>query len=168
MVYQLSEQLDHIGNPQYAFDAYKEYLKTNRNRFPQSVLDIIDSQNWYGGSGSKALYYCTLNKLELIDYGQSTAQLILTLSKIEDRDLEGIPFTLKLIYQGVTELNIPHQEHVSINVLKCRYNEFEFFDPWRKYQSNEKMFSHYIDWIGQNVWKITAKELHAIWTEIHE
>lgn len=30
MVYKLSDQLDHIGNPKYFFEAYDEYLKINK------------------------------------------------------------------------------------------------------------------------------------------
>jgi exo-beta-1,3-glucanase (GH17 family) len=35
MVYKLSDQLDHVGNSKYVFEAYDEYLKTNKNKLPE-------------------------------------------------------------------------------------------------------------------------------------
>lgn len=49
MVYKLSDQLDHMGNSQYIFEAYNKYLRENRNKLPTSVLDLIASEQWHGG-----------------------------------------------------------------------------------------------------------------------
>ena len=43
MVYKLSDQLDHISNPKYLFEAYDEYLKTNKNKLPESLLALLTS-----------------------------------------------------------------------------------------------------------------------------
>ena len=163
MVYQLSEQLDDIGNAKYAFDAYREYLKTNKERIPQSVLSIIDSEDWYGGSMSKAPYYCHLESLELRDYGKKTANLTLNLIK---RDYREKPFTLKIVYQGLSEFDLPGQHSISDSAHIQRYNEFLFFDPWHRYNINEKMFTHKIEWVDGNVWTISAREIQVDWKEI--
>ncbi|WP_278395408.1 hypothetical protein [Acinetobacter venetianus] len=166
MVYKLSDQLDHIGNPQYIFEAYKEYLNTNRNKFPTSVLDILASERWFGGSGSIAPYYCELDNFEIIDFGKESAHLILTLIKKDHRDYEETPFRLRLIYQGILEFNIPYQKILSINPFVWRYDEFLFFDPWSSYGNNERMFTHNIEWVGKNVWSITAKQIVATWEDL--
>lgn len=83
MVYKLSDQLDHMGNPKYLFEAYDEYLKTNKNKLPESLLVLLASDWWYGGSGSTVLYYCELDNFEIIDFGKESSRLILTLIKIE-------------------------------------------------------------------------------------
>lgn len=166
MVYKLSDQLDHMGNSQYIFEAYNKYLRENRNRLPTSVLDLIASEHWHGGSGSTAPYYCELQNIEIIDFGKETAHLILTLIKKDHRDYKEKPFRLKLIYQGLLELNIPHQKDISVNPFMWRYDEFLFFDPWSGYEHNEKMFTHNIEWVGKYVWSITAKDLIATWEEL--
>jgi len=166
MVYKLSDQLDHIGNPQYIFEAYKEYLNTNRNKFPTSVLDILASERWFGRSGSTAPYYCELHTVEVIDFGKETAHLILTLIKKDHRDYGEKPFQLRLIYQGLLELDIPYQKDISINPFMWRYDEFLFFDPWNSYGHNEKMFTHHIEWVGKHVWSITAKQIVATWEDL--
>ena len=166
MVYKLSEQLDHVGNSEYIFEAYEEYLRENRGKLPTSILDLIDSEQWRGGSGSTAPYYCELKDIEVIDFGKATARLILTLIKKEHRDYKEKPFQLRLIYQGLLELNIAQQRDISVNPFIWRYDEFLFFDPWSSYGHNEKMFTHNIEWVGKNVWSITAKDLIAIWEDL--
>ena len=32
MVYKLSDQLDHVGNSKYVFEAYDEYFSENKNK----------------------------------------------------------------------------------------------------------------------------------------
>ncbi|MDR2060141.1 MAG: hypothetical protein LBQ29_01920 [Acinetobacter sp.] len=166
MVYKLSEQLDHVGNPEYIFEAYKEYLRENRSKLPASILNLIASEQWQGGSGSTAPCYCELQDIEIIDFGKATARLILTLIKKEYRDYKEKPFQLRLIYQGLLELNIAQQRDISVNPFIWRYDEFLFFDPWSSYGHNEKMFTHNIEWVGKNVWSITAKDLIAIWEDL--
>lgn len=107
MVYKLSDQLDHVGNSKYVFEAYDEYLKTNKNKLPESLLVLLASDWWYGGSGSTAPYYCELDNFEIIDFGKESAHLILTLIKKDHRYYEETPFRLRLIYQGILEFNIP-------------------------------------------------------------
>lgn len=166
MVYKLSDQLDHIGNPKYLFEAYDEYLKTNKNKLPESLLVLLASDWWYGGSGSTAPYYCELDNFEIIDFGKESAHLILILIKKDHRDYKEKPFRLRLIYQGLLELNIPHQKDISINPFMWRYDEFLFFDPWSSYGHNERMFTHNIEWVGKNVWSITAKQIVATWEDL--
>lgn len=47
-----------------------------------------------------------------------------------------------------------------------RYDEFLFFDPWSCYGHNERMFTHNIEWVGKNVWSITAKQIVATWEDL--
>lgn len=81
MVYTLSDQLDHIGNPKFLFEAYDEYLKTNKNKLSESLLVLLASDLWYGGSSSTAPYYCASDNFEIIDFGKKSAHLSLTLIK---------------------------------------------------------------------------------------
>lgn len=102
----------------------------------------------------------------MIDFVKETAHLILTLIKKDHRDYGEKPFQLRLIYQGLLELDIPYQKDISINPFMWRYDEFLFFDPWSSYGHYERMFTHNIEWVGKNVWSITPKQIVATWEDL--
>ena len=160
MSFKLGDQLDHLGNPNLAFEMYRSYVEHNKHRFPASVIEVMANANWAGGSASNAPYYSDLESIEINDFGKSTASAKLILLK---QDYVEKPFTIEIIYKGLFRFEIPEHNKVSDAALKWRYEQFLFFDPHHSHGLKDKMFTHQIEWITGEIWSITARDVEIKW-----
>ncbi len=162
MAFKLSEQLDHIGDPNLSFEMYRSYVEENKHRFPESVIELMALESWSGGSSSDAPYYGDLLNVEIHDFGKQSASVKIVLLK---QDYVDTPFNIELIYKGLLKLNIPNLDDISEQRSKWRYEEFLFFDPYHSNSLKEKMFTHRIEWDSGNIWDITARDIEVKWVK---
>ena len=162
MAFKLSEQLNNVGNQKLPIELYQSYVEHNKHKFPKSVLKVMELESWSGGSASNAPYNSELQRIEILDYGKSTASLKMYLLK---QDYVEQPFTIEINYKGLFKLNIPEQDVISEKALKWRYEEILFFDPYHSHKLKDKMFTHNIEWVNGDIWSITAREFEVKWVD---
>lgn len=154
MTFKLSEQIDHIGNPKLPFEMYQNYVEENKWRFPESVLQVMESEKWYP-------YDTGLLSIEISGFDTSasfsntpSSFLKMTLLNTDDIDNQ---YKIELTYKGLFDFSFPRTGCYS--QLRWRYEEILFFDAYQSHGIKDKMFTQKIEWVGGIVWSITAREL---------
>lgn len=143
---------------------YDSYIKSNRWRFPESCLNVIEHPEWVGGSTSRAPYYSDLVSVDVDGIGSPTGQLKLALHKHLYVDP---PFTIEITYDGLFDLEIPSNSGYDA-ALTWRYDQFLFFDAYRSHNLKDKFFTHQIEWVQGTVWSMTAREITVQWNELEK
>lgn len=160
MTFKLSEQLDSLKDPSLFFDIYNLYLKDNFTKFPRSVLELLENNNWHGGSASNAPYYSDLESFSISDLRTKLANATLKLVKNE---YVAQPFEIEIVYKGVFKVDIPNEKFISERPLKWRYEQFLFYDASKIDKIEGQMFTHQIEWVGGKIWSISARDIEVSW-----
>ena len=161
MTFKLSAQLDREDiNPNEAFRKYKEYVEENRDKFPSSVLSLMEDDRWYGGSNTIAPYYSHPKSIHLTCIGKGNAKLDLVLEK---GDYLEKPIEIYISYIGVYKTDIPTFDWVIENSWPWRYDQFLVFDGSEEYETSEKLFLHQIEWVGGKILSVIARDVKVEW-----
>jgi len=156
MTFKLSAQLDFAEDPRKPFEKYRSYIKENGHKFPKSVLDLIGNEKWSGGSDSVAPYYSEVNVVQVRDLGKPEAELELNLHK-EMYTPSLIEISIK--YRGLIDVHIPTLMDLDCNKMIWRYDQFLL----EKSETDQKIFKHQIEWVGGDIWSITASDIKVSW-----
>lgn len=164
MTFKLSAQLDHEDiNPNEPFQKYKEYVEENRSRFPSSVLNVLEDDRWYGGSNTISPYYSHPRSISLANIGRNNARLDLVLEK---GDYLVKPIEICISYIGVYKIDIPTFDWVIENSLPWRYDQFLYHDGSEEFETSEKLFQHQIEWVGETILSVIARDINVEWKEL--
>lgn len=160
MTFKLSAQCNDVGDPRLPFQLYRSYIEQNKWRIPESALAVIAHPGWEGGCESQSPHDGKLVSFKATDIGQPSAELTLVLMKERYSEPH---FYLEITYKGLLALDIPDQQRFSLSSFVWHCDEFLYFDAFHEWEIKDKHFTHHIEWLGKDIWKITAREISVQW-----
>ena len=161
MTFILSPQLDSGANPNLHWELYKSYLENNKKRFPKSVFETIENENWEGGSNTWSPYMSDVQSVEVKNINTNDSFCKIVLSK---GDYLEKPIEIEIIYRGLLQLDLPNSGGLCDGFPKTwRYNQFLVCDAWNEYQEKGNYFTHQIEFVGGNILSISANNIEVIW-----
>lgn len=151
MSYKLSNQLD--ADAVTSFELYRKYFELNKYHFPKSVIRLVKSSDWNGGTMQKGPMDSRLIKTTLL---HSKSEIQFELEKRQSGD------KLIIKYSGVQSFDLRRK---FTEELIWRYEQFRFVNSYNKYKLQDKIFIHDIEWTSGEIFKIEAKEISVQYIE---
>ena len=151
----LSEQRD--SDVEAAFAQYKEYLKANRHRFPQSVYALAISDWYFGFSSHQAPHDSWLVSVQITEPSSGQREEIRTVS-INIR-------LLGAYHDGYIEFHYPtvFEYRLTADTLGQGHGDWRY-DEFRVNDKGQVI--HEIEWASYgatNAWLIVASDVHHKW-----
>lgn len=161
MTFLLSPQLDSGANLKLNFELYKSYLENNKRLIPESVFEVIENENWEGGSNTWSPYMSDVKSVELTNIGTDDSCCRMLFCK---GDYLEKPIEIEIRYTGLLQLDLPSLGRLNESFpISWRYNQFLVFDAWQEYEVPGNYFTHQIEFVGGKIISITANNIEVVW-----